>query len=88
MKISSDSQRKRTNHDLRGQKGSTEIRHAYSILDLNWQRMNERRDNRGRYYPNAKIKLMPAVLSEPRLRGCGAILGYQIIIRGSPEYHY
>jgi hypothetical protein len=81
-------QQKRTNLNMRGQKGSAEVRHVYPVIDLNWLRMRERVDNRGRYYPNAKEDLRPAVIEEPLGLGCGPVQGYRIVVRGSPEYRF
>lgn len=74
--------------NMRGERGSSEVRHVYPVIDLNWQRMNERKDNRGSYCPLVKEDLRPVVIEEPLGLGCGPIQGYRIVVRGSQEYRF
>jgi len=74
--------------NMRGERGSSEVRHVYPIIDLNWQKMNERKDNLRRDHPNAKADLRPVVIEEPLELGCRPIQGYRIVVRGSPEYRF
>jgi len=86
MKTQNKPDGKRMNHDIRGQKGSVEIRYPTPVIDLNWQKMNERRDDCGRYSPNINLNLMPPVLEGARGVDCGPIQGYQIIVRVGKYY--
>jgi hypothetical protein len=78
----------RTSQGFRGQRGSSEVRHVCPVIDLNWKKISERWNDVGCYFPKERLNEIPSVISEPRALGCGAVFGYQVEIRGSPEYRY
>jgi len=86
MKMQVKSDGKRMNHDRRGQKGSLEIHHVTPVVNLNWQKMNERQDIDKPYYPIAKGE--QAVVVRDAYPNLGRIFGDRIVVRGSSEYYY
>jgi hypothetical protein len=67
--------------NMRGERGSAEVRHVTPVIDLNWRRMTERRDESKRYYSNMKTDLMLAVMVRDAYPNLGSIFGDRIVVR-------
>jgi len=80
-----ETQQRKINLSYRGQKGSSEVRQVCPVIDLNWQKMNERQERRETYYSRAEGSAVIVADTNPKL---GSIFGDRIVIRGSPEYHF
>lgn len=87
MKTQTKTDGKRMNHDRRGQKGSLEVKYLTSVIDLNWQKMNERQETR-KPYDSLTRSNEPVVTVRDAYPNLGEIFGDRIIVRGSPEYYF